>query len=123
LAARTAWRSERRGVGDDRDTRERAMSFRNRLEHRDSLCANRQPVRRVLDIAPGDYRAVGRFKSGADFEIREPRVRVFARTPRGGGKIDVPGPAADPSRAEAALPMAAICFLRRRLVRQPAIES
>src|SRR5216110_216363 len=54
LAARAARRRERRRVGDNRDAREGAMSFGESLEHRHALRANRQSVRRVLDVAAGD---------------------------------------------------------------------
>src|SRR2546428_7883914 len=82
LAACAARRRRLVGIRDDRNTRERAMPLRDRLEHRNALSANRQPVSGVLDIAAGYHASVGRFESGADVEVRKGSVRMFARAPR-----------------------------------------
>ncbi len=68
LAARPARRRRRAGVGDDRDPRERGLSFRQRLHQRDALGADGQAVGRVLDVAAGDEAPVGRFERRADLE-------------------------------------------------------
>src|SRR5262249_49860863 len=49
LAARAARRRRRVRIGDDGNPTELSMSFRERLEHRHTLGAYRQAIRRVLD--------------------------------------------------------------------------
>ena len=53
---------------------EPAVALGERLEHRDPLGTDRQPVGGVLDVAAGDDGAVGGFERGADLEVRERRV-------------------------------------------------
>src|SRR6185369_5110660 len=77
LPARATWRRRRLGVGDDGDAGEDAVPFRERLEHRDPLGANRQAVSRVLDVAAREDGAVGALERRADFEMRECRGGVL----------------------------------------------
>jgi hypothetical protein len=51
LPAGAAWRRRLLGVGDDRDSSEGTVTFRESLEDGYALGAERQPVGRVLDIA------------------------------------------------------------------------
>ena len=78
LAARAARRRRRFRVGDDRDAREHAVPLGDRLEHRDTLGADCQAVRGVLDVAARDHTAVDRLEGGAHFEMRERRGGMFA---------------------------------------------
>src|SRR5262245_58217566 len=82
LAARAARRRRRVRIGDDGNPTELSMSFRERLEHRHTLGAYRQAVRRVLDVATRDDLAIGGLERCADLEPRERGVRVAARAPR-----------------------------------------
>ena len=100
LAAGAARRRRRLGVGDDREAREGAVPFGERLEHRDPLGADGQAVGGVLDVAAGDDRAVGGFERGADLEVRERRIGVLAGAPGGGDQIDVAAAVAQAARAE-----------------------
>src|SRR5581483_3511469 len=69
LPARAARRGGSVGIGDDRDAGEGAMAFGDRLEHRDALGADCQPIGRVLDVAAGDDGAVGGFERRTDLEL------------------------------------------------------
>ena len=62
-------RRRRVSVGDDDDASKPAMAFRKRLEHRHALGANRQPVRRVLDVAPADDDTLARLERRTHFEM------------------------------------------------------
>ena len=61
LAARSAGRRERIGVGHHGDGVKSALAFGNGLKNRDALGAKRQAVRRVLHVAaaenPSGFRA------------------------------------------------------------------
>src|SRR6185437_7498167 len=65
---------------------------------------------RVLDVAAGDDGAVGGLERRADLEVREPRVGVLARAPRGRDEIQFLPPPARPARAETAVALASIAF-------------
>ena len=69
LAAGAAGRGRGIGVGDNRDTPEHAMAFRQRFEHRDPLGARGEPEAGALDVAAGHDQAVGGFERGAHFEM------------------------------------------------------
>src|SRR5439155_26165147 len=56
-------------LGHDRQSRERAVPLRQRLEHRDSLGAHGQAVRGVLDVTAGDDGAVGGLERSAHREV------------------------------------------------------
>ena len=75
-AARRRWRV---GVGHHGNTCELSMSLRECFEHRNALGANRKAVGGILDVAPGDDRAVGGLERRADFEVRVGGVRVTTR--------------------------------------------
>ncbi len=60
------------------------VPFGQRLDQRDALGAQRQPVGRVLDVAAGDDVAVARLERGADLEFRVAGLRARARERRGG---------------------------------------
>src|SRR5437867_6776921 len=62
LPTRAARRRGRFRIGDDGDAGEGAMPLGERFEHRDSLGADGQPVRSVLNVAPGDDGAVRGFE-------------------------------------------------------------
>ena len=68
LAACTAGWRRRVSVRNDRNATEFAMPFGERLEHRDTLGADREPVRRVLDVAAGDDRPISGLERRTDFE-------------------------------------------------------
>ena len=68
LAACATGRRRRVGVSHDGNTAEFAMSFGEGLEHRDTLGAEREPVRRVLDVATGDDRPISGLERCTDFE-------------------------------------------------------
>ena len=110
LTAGAARRRRRFGVGDDRDAREDAVAFRQRLEHRDALGADRQAVGRVLDVAAGDDRAVAGLERRADLEVREGGVGVLAGAARGGDQIDLAAAIADAARPEPAVLAAPVAF-------------
>src|SRR5476651_2221303 len=110
LAARAARRRRRSRVGDDRDAREHAVPLGDRLEHRDALGADRQAVRRVLDVAAGDHRPVAGLERRADLEMREGRVRVLARAARGADQVDLAAAIAHAARPEPAPAPAALAF-------------
>src|SRR5262245_41967587 len=99
LPARAAGRRRRLGVGDDRNPREDAVAFGERLEHRDAFGADGEAVRRVLDVAPGDDGAVARLQRGADLEVREGGLRVLAGAARGADEVEVFGSLAQPPGA------------------------
>src|SRR6185437_7688953 len=79
LSAGAARRREFLCIRCDRDTPKFAGAFRKRLEHCYTFGAERQPEGRVLDVASREYSPVLIFESCADFEIRERRMRIFAR--------------------------------------------
>jgi hypothetical protein len=89
LAARPAGRRERVGVRDDGDGVKSAFAFGNGLEDGDPLGAQRQSIRGVFYVAPGEnssgFGAYGR----AHAEIGLRRVRVLARGSRRGDQCGV----------------------------------
>jgi len=87
LSARATGRRRRLCIGDDGHTAEAPVPLRKSLEHRHALCADRQAVRGVLHIAPGDDRAVGGFERSSNLETREARVGVATGTTRGGDQF------------------------------------
>ena len=78
LAARSARRRGLLGVCDDHDSTECAMTFGNRLEHRNPLGANREAVSRVFDVAAGDNLAVRRLERRSNLEVGEAGVGIRA---------------------------------------------
>src|ERR1043166_7978966 len=78
LPARPARRRQVVGIRRDRDPTEPAHALADRLEHRDPLRAHRQPVGRVLDVAPGMNAPVRVFERRAHLKMREPRERIRA---------------------------------------------
>ena len=70
LAACPARRRGRPRIRDDGDAAECAVSFRECLEHRDALGADREAERGVLDIAARDHGAIDGLERGAHLEVR-----------------------------------------------------
>src|SRR5689334_7217790 len=103
LAARAARRRRRFRVGDDGDAREDVMAFRQRLEHRDALGANRQTVGRVLDVAAGEDRAIAGLERRADLESRERRIGVVTSAPGRRDDVDLARLAAEAPRTDPAV--------------------
>src|ERR1043166_2559985 len=122
LPARTAWRGERGRVGDDRDGREDAMAFRDRLEHRDAFRADRQAVGGVLDVAAGDDRTVGGFERRTDLEIGESGVGILARASSGRHEILFDAASARTARALPAIAFAPIALWPADVLGSP-VES
>jgi len=83
LPARAARWSENFGVAYDGDGIEVALPLGNRLENSDSLGAQRQPERRVLDVASLDYFPGFCSQRGAEAEFLVWRVCFFAGGARG----------------------------------------
>ena len=79
LPACAARRHRQRGIGDDRQARERTVTVGQGLEHRHPLGTDGEAVGGVLDVAAGDDGAVGRLERGADLDIGECRVRALPR--------------------------------------------
>src|SRR5437762_12104185 len=87
LAARAAWRGRRVGWRDDDQAAERTVSLGERFENRDTLGAERQAVRGVLEVAAGEDGPVTRLDGGADLEMREVGAGMLANLARGGDQI------------------------------------
>src|SRR5262245_41241967 len=70
LPAGAARGRRRHGCSGDSDVRKVSAALGKSLKQGDALGADGQAVGRVLDVAAGDYLAVGRPQGGADLEVR-----------------------------------------------------
>src|SRR5207248_7269770 len=79
LPARPARRPWHFALRDHDDRIELALARRQRRKQRDTLRADRQSIRAILDIAAAKDFATLRAQRRPDFEFREGGNRVFAR--------------------------------------------
>src|SRR5215472_14656780 len=84
LAAGAARRRKFIGIGHHRDPAEPSLAFRDRLEDRHPLRADRQPVSGVLDVTPGVNMSFLVLERRADAKFRIRRMRVSANVNGGG---------------------------------------
>jgi hypothetical protein len=83
LTAGSAWRREMAAIGGDGHAPEFARAFGDGFEHRNTLSAYRQSVRRVFDVAAGMDATRGILKRRAYTKSGKRRVRIFPRGERG----------------------------------------
>ncbi len=78
LAARTAWRRERFGIGGDGDAFEFRFAVGNGFEYCDAFGTERQAICRRFDVAAFNYLAAFGFDGGSDLKIRIRCDRIFS---------------------------------------------
>ncbi len=96
-ASHNSWRQRPHGASgfarravDARERDEATTSARVQRRHQAALGAQREPVRRVLDVAAGDDAAVVDECGRTHLQVRVRRVRALRDLARGGPQV-VPG--------------------------------